>query len=72
MRPPLSVHPQDSLQAALETMVAHGVREIPVTDEGGHLLGLIDEATFAIAYMQIRSNPKRTDRASPEENGATQ
>jgi CIC family chloride channel protein len=69
MRPAFSVYPQDSLHVALEAMVTHGVREIPVTDDGGRLLGLIDEATFAIAYMQIRSNPKRTDQVSPEGNG---
>lgn len=66
MRPPFSVHPQDSLRTALEAMVSYGVREVPVTDEEGSLLGLIDEATFAVAYMQLRSTSKRTDHVLPE------
>ena len=66
MRPPFSVHPQDSLRTALEAMVSYGVREVPVTGEGGSLLGLIDEATFAVAYMQIRSTSKRTDHVLPQ------
>lgn len=69
MRPPFSIHPQDSLRTALEVMVTHGVREVPVTDEGGHLLGLIDEAAFAIAYMHIRSTPERVDHISADAVG---
>jgi CBS domain-containing protein len=30
---PLSVRPQDSLRSVLDAMVAHRIREIPVTDE---------------------------------------
>ena len=69
MRPAFSVHPQDSLRTALEAMVSYGVREIPVTEDGGCLLGLVDEATFAIAYMQSRSTPKRVDRILAESAG---
>ena len=57
MQPPLSVRPQDSLRSALDAMVAHGIREIPVTDEVGGLIGLVDEATLAKAYLRIRSTP---------------
>jgi CBS domain-containing protein len=69
MRPPFSVRPQDSLRTALEAMVSYGVREIPVTDEAGHLFGLVDEATFAVAYMQIRSTPKHTNHILAEKVG---
>ncbi len=61
MRTPLSVQPQDSLRSALEAMVTHSVREIPVTDEDGHLIGLIDEATFAKTYLHMRSISRQVE-----------
>ena len=63
MQAPLSVRPQDSLRSALDVMVAHGVREIPVIDELGSLIGLVDEATLAKAYLRIRSTPGEADGA---------
>ena len=63
MQSPVSVRLQDSLRSALDTMVARGVREIPVTDEEGRLIGLVDEAMLAKAYLRIRSTPGEAEGA---------
>jgi CBS domain-containing protein len=55
MRPPVSVRPQDNLQAALEAMVANGIREIPVTDDAGNLVGWLEDRAIASAYLKQRS-----------------
>jgi CIC family chloride channel protein len=55
MRPPISLSPGDNLRLALETMVAHGFRELPVTDTEGHLIGYIEQAVIAQAYLTRRS-----------------
>jgi chloride channel protein, CIC family len=51
MRPPVAVKPDDDLHMALETMLANGVRRLPVVDAGGHIQGFIDEAAIAKAYL---------------------
>jgi chloride channel protein, CIC family len=60
MRPPVSVGPQDDLAAALETMLRSGIRAIPVTNPDGTMLGFIDEATIARAYVRGRDVRPRT------------
>jgi CIC family chloride channel protein len=55
MRPPLALKPEDDLHAALEAMLSEGVRELPVVDAGGRLIGLVDETAIAHAYVQNRS-----------------
>jgi CIC family chloride channel protein len=55
MRTPISLHPDDSLRVAFEMMLAHGVRELPVTDEEGRITGFIDETSIAHAYMAARN-----------------
>jgi CIC family chloride channel protein len=57
MRPPVSVHPDDNLRAALDAMVTIGAREVPVTEGDGRFAGFVDEATVARAYLRAR--PKR-------------
>ncbi|HVW27382.1 MAG TPA: chloride channel protein [Polyangiaceae bacterium] len=52
MRPPVSVHPDDNLRAALDAMVAIGAREVPVTERDGKFVGFVDEATVARAYLR--------------------
>jgi CBS domain-containing protein len=40
---------EDELRLAFEGMLANGVRELPVTDEDGRLLGFVDETSIAHA-----------------------
>jgi CIC family chloride channel protein len=52
MRAPISVNTDDNLLTALELMHAQRVPELPVLDSEGHVLGFIDEATIAQAYLR--------------------
>jgi len=47
MRPAPALRPGDRLRTAFEGMLAHGVRELPVTDGDGRLLGFVDETSIA-------------------------
>lgn len=58
IRPAIFVQPQDTMKAALDAMVAHGTTEIPVADAEGRLLGLVDEAGFARAYLGMRKGTR--------------
>jgi CBS domain-containing protein len=51
MRPPVAVRPRDDLRTALETMLAHGVRRLPVVGDDARFIGLIDEDAIARAYL---------------------
>jgi len=47
MRPAPPLRPGDGLRTAFEGMLANGVRELPVTDGDGRLLGFVDETSIA-------------------------
>jgi chloride channel protein, CIC family len=49
MRPAPAVRLQDGLRVAFEAMLANGVRELPVTDQRGRLVGFVDETSIAHA-----------------------
>ena len=49
MRPAPTVRLEDPLRGAFEGMLANGVRELPVTDPEGRLLGFVDEMSIAHA-----------------------
>lgn len=66
MRPPLSVRAEDSLPRALELMVTHGVRDIPVANGEGQLIGILDEATFAMAYLKMRGSTRNRIPTNPD------
>ncbi|MBX3159675.1 MAG: chloride channel protein [Deltaproteobacteria bacterium] len=55
MRPIPVLRRRDLVGRALELMAAQGVRELPVVDEHGTLLGLIDEAAIAHAFIKLRA-----------------
>lgn len=52
MRPPIAVRMRDDLRTALETMLAHGIRRIPVVDENMCVTSSVDEETIARAYLR--------------------
>ncbi len=52
MRPPIAVRRRDDLRTALETMLAHGLRRLPVVDDEQRVTGFVDEATLAHAYLR--------------------
>jgi CIC family chloride channel protein len=49
---PLAVHARDDLRFALERILEHGVRELLVLDDRGHVIGFIDEADITRAYHE--------------------
>jgi CIC family chloride channel protein len=49
--PELRVGPEDDLRTATQTLLAHKLREIPVTDAAGQIVGLLDEADISRFYL---------------------
>jgi CIC family chloride channel protein len=52
MGPPVAVKEGDDLHTALEAMLASGVARLPVVDRAGHIVGSVDEAAIAKAYLR--------------------
>jgi chloride channel protein, CIC family len=52
MRPPVSVMHRDDLRKALEVMLAHALRRVPVIDPQGNIEGFVDEAAIARVYLR--------------------
>jgi CIC family chloride channel protein len=62
MRGPVFVRPDDDLRAAVEVMLHHGIREVPVVDDSKRLISLLDEKSVARAYVRKPlSMPPRAD-----------
>jgi chloride channel protein, CIC family len=55
MRPPACVRMTDDMRTVFEVMRAEGLREIPVVDDDGRVLGLVDEADVAQVYLRATS-----------------
>jgi CIC family chloride channel protein len=51
MEPPASVSPVDELHTAIEVMLRNNLRELPVTEAEGRIIGFLDEAEITRAYM---------------------
>ena len=52
MQPPLWLTLDQSLIAASELLVRSGLRELPVLDAGGAILGFVDESHAMRAYLE--------------------
>jgi chloride channel protein, CIC family len=55
MRPSIAVRATDDLRTVFELMRAEALREIPVIDDDGGVLGLIDEGDVAQVYLRATS-----------------
>ena len=51
VQPAVSIAPDDDLRTAVESMQSNTLREIPVIDEAGHIVGLLDDADISRAYL---------------------
>jgi CIC family chloride channel protein len=49
--PTLRVGPEDDLRSATQTLLANKLREIPVTDAAGQIVGMLDEADVSRFYL---------------------
>ena len=52
MQPPVFVRPEDDLRRATECLVTNGLREVPVVDDGGTVVGFLDEREVARIYLK--------------------
>lgn len=52
MRPPVAVRLRDDLNLALRALLDGRVTKVPVLDDEGAVVGLVDEATIAKAYLR--------------------
>jgi CIC family chloride channel protein len=50
--PELRVGPEDDLRSATQTLLTNKLREIPVTDATGQIVGLLDEADISRFYLE--------------------
>jgi len=65
MRPTVSVDIDDDLGFALQTMIANGLSQLPITDPSGRCVGFVTEADIAKAYLGMqrpRSAPDAGNR----------
>jgi CIC family chloride channel protein len=51
MQAPIFVPTSESLHASIELMLRHELRELPVVDDAGKIVGFLDEADVTRAYM---------------------
>lgn len=63
-RPVHTIHPEASLYAAMETMMRHSVRGLPVVDAGGQALGMVTAydifgALLSAAGVSIAGRPQQ-------------
>jgi CIC family chloride channel protein len=61
--PPISVRPDHDLRAAAEVLLTHRVREIPVVDDQGRVVGYLDEADISRWYLEATTR-RDTDESS--------
>jgi len=62
MEPVVFVLATDDLRTATERMVGSSLRELPVLDEQGHVLGLLDESEIAEVYLKAAFRAESADR----------
>lgn len=53
MQPPVSVRPEDDLRTAAEVLLSQNVREVPVVDDAGTIVGFLDESEVSRAYLDV-------------------
>jgi CIC family chloride channel protein len=57
MQTPISVPTSETLHAAIDLMLRHQLRELPVVDESGKIVGFLDESDVTRAYMAATIPP---------------
>lgn len=65
MQPPVTVEIGADLRSAVEVMVTSSLREVPVLDESGRIVGLLDENDITRAYLTGTARPDRTPLPVP-------
>jgi CIC family chloride channel protein len=70
MQAAVSVRTDDDLRTATERMVANGLRELPILDHTGRVIGLLDETEVAQVYLKAAFRAESADRVAPSTRGA--
>jgi len=65
MQPPVTVNADDNLRVAAEAMLSNGMREVPVMDADGKIMGFLDEADLWKAYLEVTSRLDRLGVSDP-------
>ncbi|APR82582.1 Chloride channel protein [Minicystis rosea] len=63
MQPAVAVTANEALRKAIETMLANELREIPVLDADGQIIGFLDESDVGKAYLEATA--RRPADATP-------
>lgn len=66
MQPPAAVHLDDDLRAVTERLLAHGLREIPVLDKDGQILGFLDEDELVKVHVTAAARADAAGRSTTE------
>jgi CIC family chloride channel protein len=67
MRPPVTVSADSDLRAAAQALVAADLRAIPVLDEQGRMIGLLDEHDLSRAYLAASAARRASSRMGTAE-----
>jgi CIC family chloride channel protein len=65
MMPPVVLVPSDDLRTATKHFMENGLRELPVVDSGGRILGFLDERELAGMYLRAEARADAASRTSP-------
>jgi chloride channel protein, CIC family len=65
MQAPVSVQEGDDLRVATERLVSNGLREIPVVDDGGEVIGFLDEQEVAKIYLRAEERSRESGQQLP-------
>ncbi len=66
MRQAVAVDVDDDLGFALQTMIANGLSQLPITDRGGRCVGFVTEGDIARAYQRMRTSRTLPDEAEKQ------
>lgn len=66
MQPPVTIRETDDLRTATRAMIDHGLREVAVLGDDGRIVGFLDEADVARAYLAATgATVEAPDMAAP-------
>jgi CIC family chloride channel protein len=65
VQPAVSLAPDDDLRTAVESMQSNTLREVPVIDATGRIVGLLDEADISRAYLLATNKLQGSADATP-------
>jgi CIC family chloride channel protein len=66
MQPPVLVTPDFALQRAAELMLSNGLKQLPIADDAGVLLGFLEEGDLARAYLRALTAPRPAEVPEPD------